>query len=136
MRKLLERAKPETSWNHVSITIIITTFSNYYNAASNFTKIRISYRPNTMEGTWIETNQTLECLLETKSNEDFFEDIYSDPWINRIMITIHFITYIPLLGLVSVAWFERTGQAGPYRTLINRLVSFQIDSVSIIQCRI
>ena len=85
-----------------------------------------------MEGTWIETNQTLECLLETKSNEDFFEDIYSDPWINRLMIAIHFITYIPLLGLASVAWFERTGQAGPYRTLINRLVSFQIDSVSTI----
>ena len=30
-------------------------------------------------------------------------------------------------GLCLVAWFERSGQAGPYRTLINQLVSHKLE---------
>ena len=29
-----------------------------------------------------------------------------------------------------VSWFERSGQAGPHRTLVNRLMSCTLDQVS------
>ena len=80
---------------------------------------------------WISTNITLEDTSEIE--EDYFKDVYDNPWINRTIIGLYFGGFASILGLIFVVWFERSGQAGPYRTLINQLVIFNIESVRIFQ---
>ena len=77
---------------------------------------------------WISTNITLEDI--SKSDEDYFKDVYDKPWINRTIVGLYFGGFASIIGLIFVVWFERSGQAGPYRTLINQLVIFNIESVS------
>lgn len=78
---------------------------------------------------WIQTNITLEDT--SKFEEDYFKDVYDNPWINRTIVGLYFGGFVSIIGLIFVVWFERSGQAGPYRTLINQLVIFNIESVRI-----
>ena len=81
------------------------------------------------ETSWISMNLTLEDV--SKSDEDYFKNVYDHLWINRTMIGLYLGGFASIIGLVFVVWFERSGQAGPYRTLINQLVIFNIESVRI-----
>ena len=75
-------------------------------------------------------NETLNNL-EIQTDYDFFKNIYSNPLLNYSMVLIYTLGFIGVSGLILVVWFERSGQAGPYRTLINRLVSYNINQVCI-----
>ena len=55
---------------------------------------------------------------------DFFEDGFSSPWIKFSMVLAHLVNLLSNGGLCFVVWYEVTGRAGPYRTLVNKLVSF------------
>ena len=81
-----------------------------------------------MEVRWTSNNLTEEDI--SLRNEDFFKEVYINPWINRTAIGFYFIGLAGVVGLALVAWFERSGQAGPYRSLINQIVSFNVESVS------
>ena len=61
---------------------------------------------------------------------DFFEDGFSSPWLKSSMVLVHLINCLSNGGLGFVVWFEVTGSAGPYRTLVNKLVSFLIIQVN------
>ena len=61
---------------------------------------------------------------------DFFEDGFSSPWLKSSMVLAHLIHCMANGGLCFTVWFEVTGRAGPYRTLVNKLVSFLIIQVS------
>ena len=61
---------------------------------------------------------------------DFFEEVYSEPILKWIMVGFYFLGFFAIVGLGIVTWFERSGEAGPYRTLINRLTSNNIEMVS------
>ena len=61
---------------------------------------------------------------------DFFEEVYSEPILKWIMVGFYFLGFFAIVGLGIVPWFERSGEAGPYRTLINRLTSNNIEMVS------
>ena len=61
---------------------------------------------------------------------DFFEDGFSSPWLKSSMVLAHLINWLSNGGLCFIVWFEVTGRAGPYRTLVNKLVSFLIIQVS------
>ena len=76
---------------------------------------------------WISTNITLEDT--SKFEVDYFKDVYDNPWINRTIVGLYFGGFTSIIGLIFVVWFEWSGQAGPYRTLINQLVIFNIESV-------
>ena len=65
-----------------------------------------------------------------KDTSDFFEDGFSSPWLKSSMVLVHLITCLSNGGLGFVVWFEVTGRAGPYRTLVNKLISFMIIQVS------
>ena len=69
-------------------------------------------------------------LTEEVSN-DYFESVYSNTILNTSMILIYILGLISCVGLRLVSWFERSGQAGPYRTLVNRLMSITLDEVSL-----
>ena len=61
---------------------------------------------------------------------DFFEDGFSSPWLKFSMVLAHLVNLLSNGGLCFVVWYEVTGRAGPYRTLVNKLVSFLIIQVS------
>ena len=65
-----------------------------------------------------------------KDTSDFFEDGFSSPWLKSSMVLVYLINCLSNGGLGFVVWFEVTGRAGPYRTLVNKLVSFMIIQVS------
>lgn len=60
---------------------------------------------------------------ELQAEQDHYEGVYHNSVVNWTM----FFTYILGLpfsfSLVMVSAFERTGQAGPYRTLVNQIMS-------------
>ena len=55
--------------------------------------------------------------------EDYFKGVYDIPILNWSMIGVWVLGLGSCLTLGIVSWFEKTGQAGPFRTLVNRLVS-------------
>ena len=60
---------------------------------------------------------------------DFFEDIFDEPILNWIMISLYFIGIPAVAGIFIVTWMERTDQVGPYRTLLNQLTGFGLETV-------
>ena len=62
--------------------------------------------------------------------DDYFKEVFSSPIINWTMILIWILGLASCVFLRIVSWFEKTGQAGPFRTLVNRLFSCIIDQVS------
>ena len=73
-----------------------------------------------------DNNQIYEV---NKEIYDFFEDGYSSPWLKSSMVLAHLINWLSNGGLCFIVWFEVTGRAGPYRTVVNKLVSFLIIQV-------
>ena len=62
-------------------------------------------------------------------DDDYFKDVFATPIINYTMILIWILGLASCVFLRIVSWFEKTGQAGPFRTLVNRLFSCIIDQV-------
>ena len=76
--------------------------------------------------------QNTFCTLEEHEGPTFenaFQGVYEGPYLRGTIIVTFIILIIGCTGLGFVLWFERSGQAGPYRTLINQLVSFNIEQV-------
>ena len=78
--------------------------------------------------------ENLSIVLDEYNNNgsDYFEGAYSESLLKWVMFSMYLSGAIPVVGLGFLIWFERSGQAGPYRTLINRLVSYNIEMVSTI----
>ena len=79
----------------------------------------------------MQEGYSIKVIFNTSHNlkDDFFYQIYSSPLINWSMIGIYLLGLISCAGLRLVSWFERSGQAGPYRTLVNQLMSITLDKV-------
>ena len=77
-----------------------------------------------------DDDELYELYEINKDTSDFFEDGFSSPWLKSSMVLAHLINCMSNGGLGFVVWFEVTGRAGPYRTLVNKLVSFMIIQVS------
>ena len=75
-------------------------------------------------------NITIEKSTFTDLENDHFKGVYSNSLLNYGMFITYLIGLINCFPLGLISWFEKTGQAGPFRTLRNRLVSFIIDHVS------
>lgn len=73
-------------------------------------------------------------LIRNKSliNEtiDYFEDVFAEPILNWAMVSLYFVGIPPAVGIGIVTWMERTDQVGPYRTLLNQLTGFGLETVS------
>ena len=61
---------------------------------------------------------------------EYFEYVYSNPFLNYSMVPLYVLGVVSCFGLKLVSWFEKSGQAGPHRTLVNRLMSLTLDQVS------
>ena len=81
-----------------------------------------------MKTIFFETNNTIGDY--GSDNEDFFAGVYSDKIAVVSMVIMYFIGLVGIMCIVFIIWIERSGQAGPYRTLINQLVSHNHQAVS------
>lgn len=70
-----------------------------------------------------------ETVLDNE--QDAFQGVFSLWYVNWLMVLLYLLGLISCALLVIVSWFEKSGQAGPFRTLANQLVSFQLDQVSL-----
>ena len=77
---------------------------------------------SSFEITWGEFSKQIPTI-----NTDFFEKAFENWLFNLLAVLVYVIGLIGIAGLIFVIWFERTGLAGPFRTLINQLVSFNLD---------
>ncbi len=67
------------------------------------------------------TNETFHS--ESRQDpEDAFANVYSNTALNWMMAMIYILGLVSCAGLGYISWFERTGQAGPFRTLLNQLL--------------
>ena len=63
------------------------------------------------------------------NSTNFFDGAYEGIEIKFSFIISYLLGLLGSFGLVLVIWFERSGQAGHFRTLVNQLVSFELDQV-------
>ena len=70
-----------------------------------------------------------EDLLESRKTEDAFSELFDDVFIKITLIFSYILGYLTLPVLGMVIWFEQSGQAGPYRTLINKMTSHNLEQV-------
>ena len=61
---------------------------------------------------------------------EYFEYVYSNTFLNCSMVPLYLLGVASCFGLKLVSWLEKSGQAGPHRTLVNRLMSLILDQVS------
>ena len=74
----------------------------------------------------MEVNFTFTvALVQTEEKGDFFASIFANPVLNGLALAIHIFGYIGVFGFITVIWYEVSGLAGPYRTMVNRLISFE-----------
>ena len=65
------------------------------------------------------------------ASEDYFKGVYGNIYIQLLFFFSYSIFCLCISGTIIVIWFERSGQAGNYRTLLNRQVSFIFENVRI-----
>ena len=66
-----------------------------------------------------------------QTQEDFYHGVYSNWYLNTFTLCCYFFGLAGAAKLFFVTWFERSGEAGPYRTLVNQLASVNLDQASI-----
>ena len=62
--------------------------------------------------------------------KDAFEDVFENKYLCLGMAGLYLVGISSCGMLVLASWFERSGQAGPYRTLLNRLGTLNVEQVS------
>lgn len=79
-----------------------------------------------------------ETYPQTDGNsaEDAFAVVYSNTALNWIMAMIYVLGLASCAGLAYVSWFERTGQTGPFRTLLNQLFTHNLEQVILIKIKV
>lgn len=99
--------------------------------------MNISYSLAPHESNFLEekfkiSKNKLEYDLKGNESTDFFANVYDLPMIKIALAAIYMFAGVSFFALYNVASFERSGQAGQFRTVVNQLMSFTIDGVSII----
>ena len=88
----------------------------------------ISNQIDQMSLFWINNNIKLYNFVKSSPKDDFV-DLYSNNFVNLALLSIYIMGFLPYSAIAFISWFERSGQAGPFRTLQNRLLSFTVDQV-------
>lgn len=61
--------------------------------------------------------------------QDYFEETYEDPIIKLIWVLSFILALICGIALRILLWYESSGQAGQFRTMVNQLVSINLRLV-------
>ena len=82
-----------------------------------------------MEIETLELNFSLGNFSEHHIDDDHFSGLYNDPLTKCTFVLCLFLGFCSVPGMILVIWFERSGQAGHFRTMINQLTSATLDQV-------
>ena len=82
--------------------------------------------------TLIYNNNNFKFNVTIIDDPDYFNEGFESPWLVSSLVIAYTLNCIACGGLSFIVWFEITGRAGPYRTLINKLVCLLIQQVSIV----
>ena len=76
-------------------------------------------------------DETLHHILDQNATTQrfFLKMCNGDPMVNGCMIAVYIFGFLGCAELILVLWFERSGLAGPYRSVVNQLVSQNIVQV-------
>lgn len=80
----------------------------------------------------MEVNFTLMKNCSAKDlieNSDFFEGVFEGFQFKFWSLVTYLFITLCVAALVFVSYFERSGQAGHYRTLLNQLLTLNIDQM-------
>ena len=78
---------------------------------------------------FVDENINSSQILSATKEVDFFRGIYENQIVLWSMGITYFFGLFGCIALRFVIWFERSGQAGHFRTLVNQLVSFNLEQV-------
>lgn len=68
--------------------------------------------------------------LQGNLHPDLFEGVYSSKLCNCLMLCLYCLVGLSsCVALMIISWFEKSGQAGHYRTLANQLISMKLDQM-------
>lgn len=79
----------------------------------------------------LEYNWTrfLKWNFTQKIPPDDFAGVYEDFWVKVTVFVIYFLGLVSCALLTFVSWFEKSGRAGNFRTLVNQLTSLGHDQM-------
>ena len=75
------------------------------------------------------SNIVLDNSMIDVKNEDYFAPFYGHLTVKMLFVLNYFIGLVGLIGIIFIIWFEFSGRAGPFRTLVNQVVCFNMISV-------
>ena len=81
-------------------------------------------------GTIIDIEFTLDDSKFENYDPDQFSGLFDDHFIKITLLLSYFLAYLSLPAMGLVIWFEISGQAGQYRTMINKMTSYNLGQVS------
>ena len=88
--------------------------------------ITVSWEPYNAEKS---KDQFLNLIFQINEEQDLFEEVFDDDLLNWFLVTLYILGLVSCIGLIMISWFEKSGQAGTYRSLVNQLVSMRLDQV-------
>ena len=109
------------------------TFLYFY--AHNFTSLLFIHEPAIKMSkaltniSFIDESVNISQIISTIKEVDFFAGIYESQIVLWSIGITYFLGLIGCIALRFIIWFERSGQAGNFRTLVNQLVSYNLEQV-------
>ena len=77
-----------------------------------------------LNGTIIDFEFTLDDLRLENHDPDQFSGLFDNCFIKITLLLSYFLAYLSLPAMGLVIWFEISGQAGQYRTMINKMTLY------------
>lgn len=74
-------------------------------------------------------SEVFTIIPKSNVTEDFFHGVFESINMKFLVLGTYSFGTLGILGLILITHFERSGNAGQFRTLVNQLVSFNLDQV-------
>ena len=106
-----------------------------YCYAHNFTSLLFIHEPAIKmskaltNNFFIDESIDISQIISTIKEVDFFAGIYENQIVKWSIGITYFLGLFGCIALRFIIWFERSGQAGHFRTLVNQLVSYNLEQV-------
>ena len=74
-------------------------------------------------------SELFAIIPESNVTQDFFHGVFESVSMKFLVLGTYGFGTLGILGLLTIVHFERSGNAGQFRTLVNQLVSFILCQV-------
>ena len=68
-------------------------------------------------------------INDTTVLSDKYAAVYESQYVRFAFVITYIVSFLCVPLVAFVIWFERSGQAGSFRTMVNQLASFNLDQV-------